>query len=353
MVDEPSDKRSDGKQVVYVPLYPGMPGANIHEDEIDLLELWNALWRRKLFIGGFTLLATLIAVYVSLFVLPVTYQSTAVLLPNQQASSKLGSLGSLASALPIPLSLPGTVDDSLLMDFLESRNLKLRLIGKYDLLPRLYKNDWDPVKKTWRIKDKKDIPTPIMAIQQEKLDKIYQVSQDKKTQLITISFIDEDQAFTRTVLKGVIEELKNYLANDYVSDAKRERIFVEKQLAGATRELERWEQQVPTKEISLAKIKREVMAGNTVYAEMRKQVELAKFAEAKEVVDFKVLDPPFVPEKKYRPKRALICALTLVSAGFIAIFIALIRQGLDNRARTAADRRDEDVAPGMDGHDGA
>ena len=51
------------KEFIYVPV-PQMDQMNMEEDEIDLLELWNIIWKGKWFIVGLTLAATLVAVYV-------------------------------------------------------------------------------------------------------------------------------------------------------------------------------------------------------------------------------------------------------------------------------------------------
>ena len=94
------------KEVIYVPAYTGMmPG---EEDEIDLLQLWRVVWNAKVFILGFTIAATLAAVFVTLYVLPVTYKSETVLLPTESDSGgTLGALAGLAGSLPIPINLPG------------------------------------------------------------------------------------------------------------------------------------------------------------------------------------------------------------------------------------------------------
>jgi len=92
---------------------------------------------------------------------------------------------------------------------------------------------------------------------------------------------------------------------------------------------------VPSKDITLAKIQRERLAAQTVYAELRKQLELAKISEAKELISFKVLDEAFIPEKKYKPKRSLICLLSMITAGFFSVFfvffVNFIRQLKKNR----------------------
>jgi uncharacterized protein involved in exopolysaccharide biosynthesis len=310
-------KRQDEKEIIYVPApYTQM----IEDDEIDLLELWNVIWQGKWFIIGFTIFCTLIAVFITLYVLPVTYKSEAVLMPtaSQSGASKLAGL---VGNLPLPFDLPGSSKNNNIVMFLQSRNLQQRLIEKYNLLPILYKKIWDDKNKKWRVKKPEDAPTVVKAIQSKAISSVYQVSQDKKTGLITISWESEEPEFAALMLQRVIDELQYYLDHEYESDAKREREFVEKQLAKATKELEYWERQVPTKNLTLSKITRERLAAQTVYTELRKQLELAKIAEAKELISFKVLDPPFVPENKYKPKRTLICAVTLVTSGFLAIFL--------------------------------
>ncbi len=321
------EKEKDGRQ--YPEVLPPVP-YYVEEDEIDLIELWNVLWKRRFFIGGFTLVCTLAAVIVVLFVLPVTYRSQAVLLPTQASSG--GALSSFISSLPINtggLKGGGSKSD-LMVDFLKSRRLQMRLIEKYNLLPVLYESMWDKEARKWKTNDPKKRPTVIRAIQTKILSNFYHVDVDRKTGLITLSWESKDPAFAALMLKRVIAELRHYLNYEYETDAKRERIFVQKQLKKAEKELKKWENQVPTKNITAQEIERERLAAETVYTLLRKQLEMAKIAEAKEVIDFKVLDPPFVPEIRYKPKRRLICAVTLVSSLFLAIFLVFFMEYISN-----------------------
>ncbi len=320
------------KEIVY--LQPAF-GPPYEEDEIDLLDLWRVIWSGRWFIAGVTFLATAAAVLVSLYVLPVIYRSEAVLAPVQKEQSGLGALSGLVGSLPLPISLPG--GGSGITNFLNSRTLKERLIKKYNLLPVLYPDIWDPNRKTWTVEDPADAPTVVKALQSKVLDNLFSVSQDKKTDLVTIAWEGEDPAFCAEMLQHVIDELQFFLENEYVTDARREREFVEKQLAKATAELEYWERQVPSEELTLAKITRERLAAQTVYTELRKQLELAKISEARENITFKVLDPPFVPERKYKPKRSLIVALTMVTSLFLAVFLVFAHHAVQN----ARQRHDE------------
>lgn len=329
------NKQLENRQIVYVVPPHEEAWGKSQEEGVDLFVLWNLIWKRKFFIVGFTFVVTLVAVYVTLFVMPVTYQSKTVLLPTGANSGQLGSFAGLSSMRALPISLPmgGGSGSELIMTFLNSSNLKLKLIDNYELMPRLYKKLWDPEKKVWRVDDPTKRPTPIRAVQEKILDAVFTVSKDSRTELVTILWVDEDPAFAAEMLQRVIAELNYYLVNDYESDAKRERKFVEKQLASATAELELWERRVPTDDVSMARIKRETFAATTVYTELRKQLELAKLTEEKEVINFKVIDSPFVPEVKFKPKRGVICAMTMVTAAFMALVMVFVHESFGSRRK--------------------
>lgn len=314
----------------------GMPAyPDFIEDEIDLLRLWQMLWGARRFIALFTLVPTFLAVLVTLFVLPVTYKSEAVLVPTDNPGGGLGSLASLAGNLPIPINLPGGGKSDLILTFLQSRNLEQRLIEKYNLLPRWHDDIWDVRQKKWLISESARKALLVRALQRGALKGVYTANQDKKTNLITISWVDVEPPFAAEMLNRVIAELSHYLNNEYESDAMRERQFVEKQLAQSSKDLEHWEQQIPSAALTLGEIQRERLASQTVYAELRKQLELAKISEAKELVRFKVLDQPYAPEVKFKPKRSLICALTLITSGMLSVFLVFGYHAIMNRKKEA------------------
>lgn len=304
----------------------------VGEEEIDLLEYWKIIWDNRKFIAIFTGVLTLISLLVSFFLLPVLYRSEAVLQPVAANQNTLNKLNLLAGGLTSVFGFSGDNSNSQqLVDFLTSRNLKQRLIEKYDLLPKLYEDDWDATLKKWEIAKPIDQPSLVKALQDEKFKDVFFVTTGKKTSLISIVWVDVDPNFASLMLERVIQELEHYLKFEYETDAQQERIFTEEQLEKAKHELEFWERQIPGPQRTKGEIHRELMASQLVYQELRKQLELAKIQEAKQVVSFKVLDRPFVPELKYKPKRAVICALTLMASGCIAVLLVFIRLALYER----------------------
>ena len=322
MENKPDKNCPEGKEIVYA--YPVLPGTMGQEDEINLLDLWRVFWSGKLFIVSFVLICTLIAGVVSFTLLPRLYKSTATLIPVKQEKTPLGNLSGLIGNLPLPITLPGQ-GASNIMSFLESRTLKERLISKYDLLPVLYPESWNPETKSWKINDSKKKPTIIKAIQGNALKPFYSVSQDQKTRLITIGWAGRDPAFCALMLERIINELTFFLENEYVSDARREREFIEDQLVTAKEDLEYWERQVPSEKLKLSEITRERLAAQTVYTELRKQYELAKINEAKKLDTFEILDQPYVPEKPYKPNKRKIVALAFVLSFFMAVLATYVQ----------------------------
>jgi uncharacterized protein involved in exopolysaccharide biosynthesis len=329
------NKEHPEKEFIYVPVPQiGQPG---DDDEIDLLELWDTIWKGKWFIMGLTLLCTLVAVYYTLYVLPVTYKSDVVLQPTETSSPS--GLSALAASLPGGFSLGrGGGKTVNIVSFLNSRTINERLIEKYDLLPMLYSGIWDKENKKWLIDDPEAKPTMLKAI--KNLKGRYQIDKNQKTGLLIISWIDKDPEFTKIMLQRIVKEVRYYLENEYESDAKREREFVENQLNKAEKELEYWEKQVPSDKLTLSKIQRERSASQTVYTELRKQLELSKISEVKEIINFKILDQPFVPENRFKPKRSQICILTIVVSGFLSIFLLFFQQFVINlRAKSKLDSK--------------
>ena len=299
------------------------------DDDIDLITIWRVFWRWKWFIGGLTLLCTLVAVYWTLYQMPVRYRSTAVLQPTLSASGRSDLRSSLGQFLPLPASSGGD-KTQLIINLLRSRTLKHWMIKKLDLLPRLYPDLWDDENKAWFATEPN--------VQSKALNKFYSASKDIKTGLITIGYLDGEPEFAANVVAEVYGELKRYLDQDYVSDAKRRRIFTEEQLERILKEVEYWERRVPDAKHSTSEILREQGATLAAYTELRKQYELAKIEEAREVIAFKVLDPPFVPVTRSEPRRTRICGLTLIVSFFLAVFLAFFFEFIGNTRKRENER---------------
>jgi tyrosine-protein kinase Etk/Wzc len=71
----------------------------------------------------------------------------------------------------------------------------------------------------------------------------------------------------------------------------------------------------------------------TLYELFAKQYELARVDEAREGAVIQVVDPATPPEKKAKPKKALIAVIATLAAGFLLLLWVFVRQALRSAAQ--------------------
>jgi uncharacterized protein involved in exopolysaccharide biosynthesis len=73
----------------------------------------------------------------------------------------------------------------------------------------------------------------------------------------------------------------------------------------------------------------------TLYELFAKQYELARVDEAREGAVIQVVDPAVAPERKTKPKKALIAVVATLAAGFALLLFVFVRQALRSAAGDA------------------
>ena len=74
------------------------------------------------------------------------------------------------------------------------------------------------------------------------------------------------------------------------------------------------------------RLMREFKIQETLVEFLTKQYEMAKLSEANDIANIQVIQKAEVPDKKTKPKRSIIVILSTVTAGFIAVFYAFLRE---------------------------
>lgn len=284
----------------------------------DLVELFDVLWRGKWWIVLPTLLTALLVMGFVFMMQAPKYTAESVLLPVKGSSDMEALTSELLQSLPIRLNAEVNDEGAGITAFLESTTLRRRLIEKENLLPVLYKDDWDVDAKKWLVSP---APSVALALQEEAVDDYFSVKRDED--LLRLRWRDEDPERAARMLERVSMELAEYLESEYISDAGRRRAFLQEQAAMAEAELSRWENELPGPELPEQTIARERLAARTVYVELKKQLALARIAEAQRRPDFKVLDPPFVPVKPDRLRSVVIVLLATVFVFFFSCGLVL------------------------------
>ena len=149
---------------------------------------------------------------------------------------------------------------------------------------------------------------------------------DIKKNTITAGFDHEDPKTAKKVVDYYLTELSEILREEVLKDAAENMRFFRKQLENTI----------------------DSLLEEKIYSMLAKEIEKETFARAQKYYSFLVLDPPIVPDpdKKIRPKRALICILSVIVAFFLAVFLAFIKE-YAHRLKTEDQERYQEMVQGM------
>jgi uncharacterized protein involved in exopolysaccharide biosynthesis len=288
------------------PYPPGMP----EEDEINLLDLFIVVLKHKWMIFWVVFLAGIAAVAISLL-MPNVYRSEAAITPTAQsrgsgsgALAALGEMGGLGGMIaPDLLQTSGSLEQFDLV--LKSRELTNIIVLKYNLLPILYADFWDAEQNRWKPEMKKP---PSWQDTYKLMQKMLKSVPDKKQNVVRLSFEFKDPKVAQTILNYYVTGLSEYLRQSVLVDSTAQLKALYEQLAKQT----------------------DPLLKNRIYGMIAGQIEKETVAMVQRYYGFNVLDPAFVPDKKFAPKRALICLIAVVVAFFIAIFLAFFVEYVNN-----------------------
>lgn len=301
------------------------------DDEIDLRELWNAIWQGKLLIIAITFAFAVGGVIFALSQ-PNQYKATALLAPAQSesgAGSLAAKFGGLASLAGINLGGAGGENKSLLaQQVLKSRQFVAEFINEHDLLvPLMASEGWDPrvgaliidddvydyESKQWtRLPDTTGVTEPSMWDAYESFTERLSVSEAKDSGYVTLSFEFYSPTLAKQWVDWMVVDINNQIRQRDVKEAKESIAFLEKKLQ------------------------------ETTYAEMQRiffqlieeQTKTIMLAEVRAEYVFKTVDPAVVPEEKSKPKRALISLVATILGGVLSILFVIIRH-LTKRANAS------------------
>lgn len=365
------------------------------EDEIDLMELFRALSRRRRLILGITAASAVVAMVVSLL-LPVYYKAETRILPPQDKGSNLAAqlMGQAGGLIALAGGAAGIKPQGeLFVAMTKSRTVLDRMVDRFELM-KLYK-------KQYRQDARK------------KLLELLTVREDRKSGVIFLTVEDRDPKRSADMANAFVEELKSLAGGLAISEAGQRRMFFEEQIrqtkeslsraeeevkgfqqrTGAFQvdaqakaiiegianlrariavkeveakvlrsfataqnpDLQRTEEEVRALRVELEKVEsgkgrgfdplmssdripaigmeylrklRQLKYNETLYELLVKQFELAKLDEARDAVVIQVIDRAVLPERKSRPRIALIVSLSTVTAFFLSLFVVMLLDSL-------------------------
>jgi len=301
-----------------------MQNTQNQDDEIDLAELWRAIWAGKFIIIIISMIFAVASVFFALSK-PNIYKASAILAPaSDDAGGGLGAmagqLGGLASMAGISLGGGGGVDKTALaLEIIKSRSFVENFITKHDLLvPLMASKNWDmttdtlilneetydEVNKKWLSEvnsPKKAEPSQWQSYQA--FSNLVTVSQDKATSMVNIGIEFYSPSIAKQWLTWLVQDINEYMREQDQIEAKASIDYLTSQLA---------------------KIKVSTME-TVFYQLIEEQTKNMMLTMVKKEYVLKTIDPAQVPDTKDKPKRALIVVLGTMLGGMLSVLIVLIR----------------------------
>ena len=256
------------------------------EDEINLGEYFAILRKNGWKIALFSLAVGLMTLLV-MFQMPNIYQATAVLTPPVDEKKPNPALGILAS-LGVDIGSPTKVED--LETLFKSNDLTVRVFRKYNLWPTVCPDKFDPatgkMKFSWKdrlLGGEKGAraPSDWDAIRAAK-DRL-NVFVNQKTGTVSVSFESPSAEGSANIVKYYLDEGKSRLQEEALDRAVKNKKFIEEQIGKTVDALTR----------------------DRLYTLYGQEVEREMMGRNREQFGFRVVDAPRVPDRKFKPHRAL------------------------------------------------
>jgi uncharacterized protein involved in exopolysaccharide biosynthesis len=363
----------------------GMQG---DDDEISLLDLLQTIVDNlRLLVFG-PLAVGLTALGIS-FLIPPTYTAKTQFLPPQQqqsaAASMLASLGSLGGLAGAVGGIKNPADQFL--TYMKSVTVQDALIERFKLLERyeaktktdarlaLKENVRATSGKDGLISVEVDDKDPKFAAelanahveelgkllgklatteaQQRRLffekqltqakDKLIQSEIELKSTGVSGSVLKSNPASAVAAVAGLqagvtAQEVKLGAMRGYLAETAPEFKQALNELANLKAQLAKQEKDTPANSNLSAQGDyvskyREFKYNETLFELFAKQFEIAKVDESREGAVIQILDAAQPPERKSKPKKALIVMIATLAAGFVLLLFVFIRQALKNAGK--------------------
>jgi len=194
----------------------------------DLLSILRLLWERRKWLWRVALWAFALSTLIA-FLVPNQYESSIRIMPPDSLSNAGGILATLAGkGNPELMAMAGSLlgmkgSAALFVDLFRSRSVQDRVVDRLNL------------QKVYRVRYKQDA--------RKRLDGDTQVSEDRKSGVISLIVTDRDPQRARDIAQAYLEELNRLVSQVSTSSARRERIFIEQRLTSVKSDLEDAEKQ--------------------------------------------------------------------------------------------------------------
>ena len=291
----------------------------LDDDEIDLKELFFALWASKLLITCTTGLFATIAVLYALS-LPNIYQSTAILAPKSQSSGLSASLQQYAGLASLAgVSIPGgeTSESALALELIQSKSFFEDYLYEEILVELMAVDGWrsgtgqlsidddiyDVKAQSWVREAQPPRPAkPHLDEAFERYSESVSVSSDVKSGLARLEVKHLSPIVAQNWANLIVNRLNESLKFQKVAEANAAIAYLVEQ----------------SKQTSLVKM-------DEVFSRLiEDQTQTIMLASVSDNFLFNIIQRPDAPLLKSEPQRALICVLGTLLGGMVSVLVVLV-----------------------------
>ncbi len=246
-------------------------------------------------------------------VLDLTYKATTTLLPETE-KGKLGGLSQFSGLAQLAgVSVPNADVSRLYPIILTSETVLIPVI-EHTYATRRYPQ---PVNLITFLEIDEGTPAKDMERALKELRGLITTAYDTKTSTVVITLELEEQQLAADVLNAIVAEVDKFMRLKRINTATEQVRWIKSRLVEVEKELRQAEENLktfmernrrvtdsPQLTLEQQRLLREVTVKSTIAIELKKQYELAKIDEIKNISVVNVLDPARPPVKKEHPKRA-------------------------------------------------
>lgn len=288
------------------------------DDEINLRELFNILWAAKRTV---ILITSLFAIGSVVYSLSLTnyYKSESLLSARSVSETQgLSQLGGLAAMAGVNLS-SGESKASQMMELIKSRKFVKHLITFDGILPSIMavkgydtasqelifdQKVYDSETKTWKRKPKENgsiIPSYLEA--HTKYSGMMSISQDTRSGFITISIEHISPVFAKEFLDLIIRESNELLRKKDMEESVQGLDYLTAE----------------SLKTPIVEMKESI---NNLIETLMETKMLTQIHQDYILIK---IEPPYIPEKKSKPIRSIICILGTIFGGILSVMFVFIR----------------------------
>jgi len=293
-----------------------------YDDEIDLRELFGALWAGSRKIIAITAVFAFVSVIYALS-LSDQFKATVLLAPAQSDSSDLsgalGQLGGLASLAGVDIGGGDSSEAQMAQEIMKSWSFIDVFIAENNISVEVYAAEgwsrgsnelqidddiYDAETKTWLVENDNtgEVGPPSSWVLFQAFSERLVVSENKKSGLVSVSIEYYSPQIAKQWLDMYVAAINAHMQQRQMEKVTNNINYLQAQIENT----------------SIAEM-REVFY--TIIAEQTKNKMLA---EASPEYAFVAVSPSMVPEEKSQPERAFICIIGTLLGGILSVLLVLV-----------------------------